>query len=437
MESFFHLRERGSSVGQEMRAGLTTFLAMAYIIAVNPGLLEAAGIPFAAGVTATCVGAAICTFLMGIFSNRPIACAAGMGINAVVAFTLSALDGCDWRTAMAVVFVEGIVILILVVCGLREAIMDAIPAPLRHAIAAGLGLFIALIGLKNGGVVISDESTLVALGDVASPTFIVAIISIIATVIFYCLNVPASILLGIIVAVIVGIPMGVTTIPDGIVSGLDFSTFGAPFMAGPDGQLAIVEVLVNPVLLMFVFSLLMSDFFDTMGSAFAVAKSGDFLEEDGRIKNIREILVVDSASAAIGGLVGSSSITTYVESASGAADGGRSGLASITTAVLFFVAAFFVPLISIVSMPSTTGALVLVGYLMMDQVSDIDWQDKLVGISSFMIVAGIPLTYSISTGIGLGFITYVVVSLCTGQYAKVKPLMWVAAAAFLISFIIS
>jgi AGZA family xanthine/uracil permease-like MFS transporter len=437
MEKFFKYGERGSSFGQEVRAGLTTFLAMAYIIAVNPSLLAAAGVDMSAAVTATCVGAGIMTIAMGIFSNRPLACASGMGINAVVAFTLTTMANGDWHVAMAVVFLEGVAILVLVLCGLREAVMDAIPASLRHAIAAGLGLFIALIGLINGGIVVNDESTLITMGNITDPTYIVGIVSIFATFILYCFKVPGSILIGIIIAVIVGIPLGVTTAPTGIVSALDFSTFGAPFQTDADGVMGIAKVVANPTLLMFVFSLMMSDFFDTMGTAFAVAKSGEFLTEDGKVENIREILIVDSAAAAVGGLVGCSSITTFVESSAGAADGGRTGLTSVTTGILFLLAAFFSPLISVVSSPATAGALVLVGYLMMDQVADIDWTDTLEGLPAFMIVAGIPLTYSISTGIGLGFITYVLVAVATGNVKRIKPLMWVAAVAFLISFLIS
>ena len=437
LESFFHMGERGSSVGTELRAGVTTFLAMAYIIAVNPALLSAAGIPMGAGVTATCIGAGIMTILMGIFANRPLACASGMGINAVVAFTLTGLCNGDWHAAMAVVFIEGIVILALVLCGLREAIMDAIPASLRHAIAAGLGIFIALIGLINGAIVVNDESTLITMGAITDPAYIVGMIAIFSTFVLYCLKVPGEILIGILIAVVAGIPLGVTTMPTGVVSPLDFSTFGAPFMVDDQGVMGIAKVVMSPVLLMFVFSLMMSDFFDTMGTAFAVAKQGDFLTEDGKVEDIRQILVVDSAAAAAGGLIGASSITTFVESASGAADGGRTGLTSVTTGVLFIVAAFFSPLIAVVSTPATAGALVLVGYLMMDQVQFIDWGSKLDGLPAFVTVIGIPLTYSISTGIGLGFITYVVVAVATGNVKKVKPLMWVAAAAFLVSFLIS
>ena len=436
MDEHFKTLERGSSTGQELRAGLTTFLAMAYIIAVNPALLSEAGVPITAAVTSTCLGAGIMTILMGVFSNRPLACASGMGINAIVAYSLTAIAGGDWHASMAVIFIEGIAILVLVLCGLRKAIMDAIPVSLRHAISVGLGLFIAMIGLKDGGIIVADESTMVALGTVTEPTFIIGMVSIIVSIILYAKKVPGSLLWGILIAVLVGIPFGVTTLPTGVVSGLDFSSFGAPFQTDAAGVMGITKALTTPVLLVFAFSLMMSDFFDTMGTAMAVAKQGDFLNEDGSVENIREILTVDSAAAAVGGLLGASSITTFVESTSGAADGGRTGLTSIATGILFILAAFFSPLIAIVSSAATCGALVVVGFLMMTDVADIDWSDILEGFPAFMIVAGIPFTYSISNGIGLGFIAYVLIAAVTGQIKKVKPLMWVATIAFVIYFII-
>ena len=251
-----------------------------------------------------------------------------------------------------------------------------------------------------------------------------------------CVRIGIIVSVRIIVAVVAGIPLGVTQLPAGIVSGLDFSSFGAPFLADEAGVMGIAKVVTNPTLLVFAFSLMMSDFFDTMGTAMAVAKQGEFLEPDGRVQNIKEILIVDSAAAAVGGLVGASSITTFVESASGAADGGRTGLSSVVAGLLFIVAAFFSPLISVVSSAATCGALVFVGYLMMSEVTEIDWSDLLEGLPAFLIVAGVPLTYSISNGIGFGFIAYVVVAAVTGQLKKVKPLMWVAALAFLVYFLV-
>ena len=437
MDRLFHISERGSSVGTELRAGLTTFLAMAYIIAVNPAVLSAAGIDPGVLACTTCIGAGIMTICMGVFANRPLACASGLGINAMVAgITTTVCDG-DWRVAMGVIFLEGIVILLLVVCGLREAIMDAIPVVLRHAISVGLGLFIALIGLADAGIIVAGEGTVIGLGNVTSPAFIVGIISILVTVALAARDVPGSLLIGIIVAVIAGIPLGVTTVPDAIVAPLDVRTFGAPFATTDDGSLAIVKVLTNPTLLVVAFSLLMSDFFDTMGTAMAVAKQGEFLTKDGNVENIREILLVDSAAAAAGGLFGVSSITTFVESASGAADGGRTGLTSIATGVLLILAAFFSPVVACVPAAATCGALVYVGFLMMGDVRQIDWSDISQGFPAFLIVAGISFTYSISAGIGMGFIAYVVIALFKGEAARVKPLMWVAAAAFLVYFLVA
>lgn len=436
MDTFFHISERKSTVGTELRAGLTTFLAMAYIIAVNPAVLSGAGIDSTALACTTCLGAGIMTICMGLFANRPLACASGLGINAMVASITSALCGGDWHVAMGVIFLEGIVILLLVLCGLREAIMDAIPVVLRHAISVGLGLFIAMIGLSNAGIIVNDAGTLVGLGEISSPTFIVGVISIVATLVFECLSVPGSLLIGILVAVVCGIPLGVTALPEALVAPLNFSTFGAPFATTADGSLAIVKVFTSPELLVVSFSLLMSDFFDTMGTAMAVAKQGEFLNEDGSIEDIKPILIVDSAAAAAGGFFGVSSITTFVESTSGAADGGRTGLTSVSTGVLFILAAFFSPLIGIVSSAATCGALVYVGFLMMSEVTEIDWSKISEGFPAFMIVAGVPFTYSISSGIGLGFIAYVVVALFEGRVKDIKPLMWVAAFAFLVYFLI-
>ena len=397
MDELFHVSERKSTIGTELRAGLTTFLAMAYIIAVNPAVLSGAGIDAGALACATCLGAGIMTICMGIFANRPLACASGLGVNAMIAGITTTVCGGDWHVAMSVIFLEGVVILLLVLCGLREAIMDAIPVVLRHAISVGLGLFIAMIGLCDAGIITAGAGTL---------------------------------------AVIAGIPLGVTQAPTGIIAPLDFSSIGGP-IADAGGVPAIVKVLTDPTLLVISFSLLMSDFFDTMGTAMAVAKQGEFLTDDGNVENIKEILIVDSAAAAVGGFMGVSSITTFVESTSGAADGGRTGLTSVTTGVLFILAAFFSPIVTIVSSAATCGALVYVGYLMMSEASEINWSDVSQGFPAFMIVAGVPFTYSISAGIGLGFIAYVIVALFKGEASKIKPLMWIAALAFLVYFFVA
>ena len=279
MDTFFKFSERGSNAATEVRAGLTTFLAMAYIIIVNPSILSAAGINPTAAVTATCLGAAVMTIAMGVFSNRPLACASGMGINSIVAFTLCGSMGLGWQTAMAVIFVEGVAILFLVLCGLREAIMEAIPVPLRHGISIGLGLFIAMIGLKDGGVIVANADTMVSLGSLVNAdggynfALLVGIISIVLTVVLYSMKVKGALLWGIVISAIIGVPLGVTSLPAGVVAPLDFSTFAAPFQVSEASNvMGIVEAITTPSLLLFAFSLMMSDFFDTMGTAMAVAK---------------------------------------------------------------------------------------------------------------------------------------------------------------------
>lgn len=437
MDKFFKISARGSTVPTEIIGGLTTFLAMSYIIAVNPAMMQAAGMPFNAALTATCVGAAIMTIAMGVFANRPIALASGMGINAVVAYSLCLGLGVDWRVAMGVIFLEGIVILLLVLCGLRKAVMDAIPVALRRAIGIGIGLFIAFIGLKGGGFIAADESTLIALGDLTSPAAIVAAISIVIAVALTALNFKGGLLISIVAATIVGIPLGVTPAITDFSFAPDFSAFAAPFQMTPDGALAIAEVLVQPVLLLFVFSLLMSDFFDTMGTVVAVGSRADFVDEKGDVEDVQPILIVDSAAAAFGGFVGASSITSFVESVSGAAAGARTGLSNIVIGIAFIVCAFLAPVIGMVTSSATCGALVVVGYLMMTEIGAIDWSDITSAFPAFMTIAGIPMTYSIANGIGLGFISYCIIKAVKGEARDVKPLMWVASLAFLASFIFS
>ena len=437
MEKFFKAAERGSSATQELRAGLTTFLAMSYIIALNPLILSGAGVPISATITSTCFGAGIMTIIMGLFSNRPIALASGLGLNSMVAVATTTLCGGDWHAGMGIVLVEGIVILLLVLCGLRQAIMDAIPVSLRHAISVGIGIFVAMIGLSNAGIITGNGDTLLALGQVTQPSFIVGVISIVATIIFVAFDVKGALLLGIIVAVVSGIPLGITGTPQGVFSLPDFTAFGAPFQADSEGVMGIAKVIATPALLVTAFSLMMSDFFDTMGTAMAVAKDGEFLDENGNVEDIRSILIVDSCAAWVGGLLGASSVTTFVESASGAADGGRTGLSSIFCGLFFIICAFFAPVIAVVPGAATCGALVYVGYLMMSEVTAIDWSDLLEGIPAFLSIAGIPLTYSMSSGIGLGFIAYIVVAIATGKVRQIKPLMWVAAIAFAVYFLVA
>lgn len=434
METFFKIKERGSTVQTEVIGGLTTFLAMAYIVAVNPTILMDAGVPFNAALTSTCIGAAIATIAMGLIANRPLALASGMGINAVVAYGMCASLGIDWRIAMAVVMLEGAIILGLVLGGFRKAVMDAIPLDLRQAIGIGIGLFITFIGLKGAGLIVADDSTFISLGNLTSPAAVVALVSVVVAIILTITKVPGALLISIVVAVIIGLPLGVTPIPSNWNLSLDFSAFGAPFQQ-VDGVMAVVQVLMQPALWLFVFSLLMSDFFDTLGTAVAVGKEAHFVNEKGDLEDAQKILAVDSSAAMLGGFLGASSVTCFVESTSGAAAGARTGFSNIIIGIMFLICAFLAPLFSMVSGAATCGALVVVGFLIMSDIGSINWGSPELAFPAFLIIVGIPFTYSITNGIGLGFIAYVLLMVARGKVHEIKPLMWVAALAFVTMFI--
>ncbi|MDY0087287.1 MAG: NCS2 family permease [Coriobacteriia bacterium] len=442
MEAFFKFKERKTDLKTELIAGVVTFMTMAYIIFVNPGILSsmfgdgaAEWIP--AFATATTLGAALMCLAMGLITNRPLALASGMGLNAVVAFGIVLGVGVPWQVGMSVVFLEGVIILLLVLTGLREAIMNAIPLDLKRAIGVGIGLFISFIGLKNGGIVVANEVTFVGLGDFGSSGVWVTIIGLVAIFAFMALRVKGDILWGILVATGAALLLGITKLPTELVSMPDFRTFGAPFQQ-VDGQIALMQVF-TPTLLLFVFSLMLTDFFDTMGTVVAIGEQAGFVDEQGRVPGIRNILAVDSVAAAVGGLFGASSITTYVESASGVAEGGRTGLTAIVVGLLFAVAAFFAPVIAMIGGAGqiTAGALIVVGFLMMRSVIEIPWDDFEEAFPAFMTIIGIPLTYNISWGIGLGFISYVIIKILHGKARDVHLLMYVAAAAFGVAIALS
>jgi len=442
MEKFFKITERGSTLSTEIIAGITTFLTMAYIIFVNPSILSLdgapIGVPYDAAFMATCIGAATMCILMGLWANRPIALASGMGLNAIVAFTLIGGLGVDWRIAMAVIFIEGLIITVCVLVGIREAVFDAIPASLRRAIGVGIGLFIAFIGFKNGGLVVADAATFLTMGDLTSAPVIVALVSIIVTAVCMVLRVKGDILIGVLVATIVAIFMGIAQIPSGIFLLPDFSTafasFGAPFQM-VEGKMALLHVLTSATLLLFVFSILMTDFFDTMGTLVAVGEEAGFVDDEGDIDDAKEMLLVDSIAAAFGGLIGASSITSYIESGSGVSDGGRTGITVIVTGLLFLFAIFFLPLVGVVPAEATAGALIIVGCLMAAPIRHIEWGEFENAFPAFMTIVMIPLTYNITNGIGMGFISYVVVKAAAGKFKEIKPFMWVVAVAFLLVFL--
>jgi adenine/guanine/hypoxanthine permease len=449
MESFFKFQERGTDLRTEILAGVVTFMTMAYIIFVNPGILSAAfgATPAAqaswipAIATATTLGAGLMCICMGIFANRPFALASGMGLNAVVAFSIIIGLKVPWQVGMSVIFLEGIIITVLVVTGLREAVMHAIPLDLKRAIGVGIGLFITFIGLQDGKIVVSNPATLVQLGDFTTPAVWVTLIGLVAIIAFMALKVKGDILWGILVATVAALLLGVTKLPSAVVAPLDFRTFAAPFQTvsvGSFNGLAVVYALVTPALLLFVFATMLSDFFDTMGTVISIGEQAGFVSEDGQIEGVRNILLVDSVAAAVGGFFGASSITTYIESASGVAEGGRTGLTPIVTGILFLVFAFFSPIIAMVggATPITAGALIVVGFLMMETVREIPWTNLEEAFPAFLVIVGIPLTYNISYGIGLGFIAYCIIKVLHGKTRDIHPLMWGISAAFVLTFIL-
>jgi adenine/guanine/hypoxanthine permease len=438
----FRLDERGSSVRTEVLGGVVTFLTMSYILFVNPAILSAAGLPFGAVAVATAIAAAVCTAAMGLLTNLPFALAPGLGINAVVAFDVILGRELPWQVGMAVIVLEGLLALVLVAAGLREAVMRAVPLSLKLAIGVGIGLFIALVGLREGGIVVNSEATGIALGDLTSGTALIALAGVAVSSVLAVRNVRGAVLLGVLAATALGLIFGVLEGPDGIAdlpgSG-DFSTIGDaldPTYLGDALTIALIPVI---------FALFMTDFFDTIGTSVAVGRAGGLLDEKGELPRTRELLMVDSASAALGGAMGTSSVTTYVESGAGVAEGARTGLSSLVTAGLFVLALFFVPVIALVGQgvevgegvfihPAVTPALVMVGYLMMRLVAGIDWMVPEQALPAFLVIAGIPLTFSIAAGIGLGVLGYVLAMVALGRTRDLHPLMWGIAALFVLYF---
>lgn len=420
----FQLEARGTNVATELRGAVATFLTMAYILFVNPTILAKAGVPFEGAVACTAAAAGLCSILMGVTANLPVALASGMGLNAVVAFQVAPAAG-GWQAAMGLVVLNGLIILVLVLAGVREAVMDAIPVDLRRAIGAGIGLFIAFIGLVNARLVIPgvEGGPPVTWGKLATREAVVASIGLAVTAFLIARRVRGSLLWGVLVGTLAALACGLSRFP---------GTFAAPSFA-PAFQANVVGAL-RVDLLPLLFSLMMVDFFDTLGTATAIAAQAGVVRE-GKIPGIRGLLVVDSLSAAIGGLFGVSSVTSYIESAAGVAEGARTGLHSVFVGLFFLLAIAVAPLAGMVPAAATAPALILVGFLMIVQLKEIDWEALETAIPAFVTLIAIPFTYSISHGIGYGFILYVVIQVLAGKGKAVHPLLGVAAAAFAAYFV--
>ena len=442
LERRFRLAEHGTSPRVEGLGGLATFLTMSYIIFVNPAILSAAGVPFEEVAVATALAAAITTLAMGLATNLPFALAPGLGINAVVAFDVILGRGLPWQVGMAIIVIEGLIAVVLVLVGLRTAIMRAVPLSLKLAIGVGIGLFITLVGLREGGIVVNNPATGIGLGDLTSGPALIALGGILVAAVLVARGMRGAVVLSVFAAAALGLIFGVLSGPSGVVDvpGSEaFSTIGDaldPTWLGDALTVALIPVI---------FALFMTDFFDTIGTAVAVGKGGGMLDEQGELPNTGRLLLVDSGAAAFGGAMGVSSVTTYVESGAGVAEGGRTGLTSVVVAALFALAMLFVPVIELVGQgvevaegvfihPAVAPALVMVGYLMIRIVADIDWTRPDDAIPAFLTIAGIPLTFSIAAGIGLGVIGYVVVKLALGKAREIHPLMWAIAPLFVAFF---
>ena len=455
LDSFFQISKRGSTIGHEIRGGIVTFFAMAYILVVNPAILSNA-IPDDGSITTqgiaagTALVAGVMTILMGVVANYPLALAAGLGLNAVVAFTLVLGAGLSYGEAMGIIAWEGILIFLLVLTGFREAVFRAVPAALKTAITLGLGLFVALIGLVNAGIVRTGATPVQfgISGSLDGWPALVFVFGLFLMIILYVRGVQGAVLISIIsatvLAVIVQAFAHIDRISDTNLTGWGqtvpelkgspvavpvFDTLGKVDLFGGFGKLGVVSVIL------LVFSLMLADFFDTMGTMVAVGAEGNLLDEDGNPPKTRQILIIDSLAAVAGGVGGVSSNTSYVESASGVAEGARTGLASVVTGVLFLLSTFLAPLVELVPTEAASTVLVFVGFLMMTQVTDIDWKSAEVAIPSFMTMAFMPFGYSVSVGIGVGFVTYALIQLVKGKARTVHPLMWLVSVLFIIYFL--
>ena len=441
LDSFFKLTERGTTVGTEVKAGLATFMVMSYILFLNPAILSSMFIPqgeqavldfVAPAAAATALVAGVLSIAMGIVSNYPIALAAGLGINGAVAFGLVLTTGLTPAGAMGVIVLEGLVVLVLVLVGLREAIMNAVPIGLKRAIGVGIGLFILFIGLVDAGVIINapDASGPVPVQFVFpnTPQLGVFFVGLLITIVLFVRKVPGALILSILATTVIALITGVQPFPENITATPDFSTLGMFDVTNVFATLGLVAALLT------IFSFMLTDFFDTMGTATGLVEQARLTDRDGSVPGVGRLLLVDSVGAAAGGAAGISSNTSYIESAAGIAEGGRTGLTAVVVGVLFLLSILLTPLATLVPFVATGPVLVVVGYLMAVLIKDIDFVDLEEGFPALLTLVLMPLTFSITIGIGAGFITWVLIKIALGKITSIHPLMWLVAAAFVIYF---
>ena len=429
VERFFKVREKGSTVRTELLAGMTTFIAMAYILFVNPNILADAGIPKEAAIASTIWIAALASLAMGIFANYPVALAPGMGLNAFFAYYVCGVLGLHWTVALGAVFFSGVLFLILTVGGIRQAIINAVPRDLKYAISVGIGLFIAFIGLKGTGLIVENSATYVSLGHVTAPTTLLSLFGLLLTAALMARNVHGSILIGIFVTTILAMILGMTPAPKGIT---DIVSTSLPHMGETFGQLDLAGAW-HYGLVSIIFTFTVVELFDNMGTLIGLTTKAKMVRPDGHIENIDKALTTDAVGTMVSAMFGTSTVTSYIESAAGIAAGGRTGLTAVAAGVLFLAALLFTPLIGLVPAFATAPALILVGALLMSEVGKIDFSDFTNALPVFLTIIMMPLTSSIANGFAFGFIGYTVMKLCAGQYKKVSWIMYLVSIAFLIN----
>ncbi len=430
METFFELKKNKTTVRTEVIAGITTFLTMAYILIVQPLTLAEAGMDFGAVFTATAIASFIGTLVMALVAKLPFALAPGMGLNAFFAFSVVVGMGRSWQFALTAVFLEGIIFILLTLFNVREAIVDSIPENIKKAISVGIGLFIAFVGFKNAGIIVAHENTLVQLGSMGEPGVLVALIGLIGTGAFVALKVRGALLVGILGATVIGIPFGITTVREG------FQIISAPpsiapvFMQFEWGQIFTFDMLLV------VFTFLFVDMFDTVGTLVGVSTKAGLMTEDGKIPRVKGALMADAIGTTAGAMLGTSTVTTYIESAAGVEEGGRTGLTALVTACFFLIALFFSQVFLLIPAAATAPALILVGVFMASPVKDINFTDYTEAIPAFLTLIVMPLSFSISEGIVFGVLAYVFLKLLTGRHKEITPLTYVVGVFFLISLVV-
>ena len=429
IERYFKIREKGSSVRTELIAGLTTFIAMAYILFVNPNILADAGIPKEAAIASTIWIAALASMAMGVFANYPVALAPGMGLNAFFAYYVCGVLGLHWTVALGAVFFSGVLFLILTVGGIRQAIINAVPRDLKLAISVGIGLFIAFIGLKGTGLIVENSATYVSLGHVTAPTTLLSLFGLLFTAALMARNVHGSILIGIFVTTVLAMALGMTPAPQGLG---DIVSTSLPHMGGTFGQLDLAGAW-NYGLVSIIFTFTVVELFDNMGTLIGLTTKAKMVKPDGHIENIDKALTTDAVGTMVSAVFGTSTVTSYIESAAGIAAGGRTGLTALAAGVLFLAALLFTPLIGLVPAFATAPALILVGALLMSEVGKIDFSDFTNALPAFLTIIMMPLTSSIANGFAFGFISYTVMKLFAGQYKQISWIMYLVSIAFLIN----